>query len=546
MIGDLLERSYAELDALPATLFPPVVAHPVGTLRVRARAVNAWRTALLHGQLPAAQVWPSEALHRVLCGAVEHMGILRFSSGQPELVDLVLQDLLRQVARLAAEHEHRIAEHLAALRTKARQEWELPSEPVAATGGGTSTDVENSRTGESRAGGDDDGSGGWVGRQEGGEAPGEAKARAMDAQRLAAASVRLAEEETLQALSERLDATWAPRVAAWRRLADVLGDLRHALALGFDLENRVLRHVGWEALTSLQRILDQTPQLRALIHTLGRMNQPRGEERASVLDEVVSPVRRVVEERRIVRSRRVPTEARGIERSGDISRMLPTEAALLVHPTLRLLWHARRVESALATYRYEGQVEEVVRIQKESAPTERSSHRVPERGPVVICLDTSGSMQGAPEQIAKALVLAVARAAHEEGRLCKVVLFSGPAHVESREVDFGPKGLDALLGLLSMSFHGGTDVDWPLRVALDTLEEEGWDRADLLIVSDGAFEVPSGMVEQIHMARERHQARTHGLVIGVQGSEAMEQLCDPVHLFADWAAVGGFDGREGG
>ena len=168
---------------------------------------------------------------------------------------------------------------------------------------------------------------------------------------------------------------------------------------------------------------------------------------------------------------------------------------------------------------------------------------MPERGPVVVCLDTSGSMQGAPEHVAKALVLAVARAAHDEGRACRVILFSGPGDVESLEVDLGPTGLPSLLRLLAMSFSGGTDVDLPLRIALDTLETRGWDRADLLLVSDGAFDLPPGLVEQAAHAREQHQARVHGLLIGVQPSASMRTLCDPLHVFADWAAVGGVDGR---
>ena len=36
-----------------------------------------------------------------------------------------------------------------------------------------------------------------------------------------------------------------------------------------------------------------------------------------------------------------------------------------------------------------------------------------ERGPIILCLDTSGSMHGAPENIAKAVVIAALRVAHE-------------------------------------------------------------------------------------------------------------------------------------
>lgn len=543
LAGDALERAFAEVDALPEGLYASVVVHPVGGLRERIRGVLDWRTALLAGRIPESSPWPGPILHEALATAVTDLGVLPFTPGEPDLVDLILADLVALVAEIAATHGDAIAEALAAARAKTRRTWEEEASPPGSAGGGTSNEVDQSRTGEARGGEQDDGRGGYVGHQEGGEAPGSAEVDEAEARRLAAEAARLVQDDVVRTLSERLDGRWAERVAAWRRLSDVFGDLRTSLALGFDLANRVLRHVGWQEVQRLQDLLARTPQLRALVRSLGRMNAPRGAEKASVVEEVVDPVRRVVEELRLVRSPRAPTEARGIERSGQIARMLPAEAALLAHPTLRLLWHARRAESGLATYRYEGQVLEHVRVQVDADPVERSSHELPERGPVVICLDTSGSMQGAPEQIAKALVLAVARAAHDEGRPVKVVLFSGPGDVETLTVDLGPEGIGDLLYLLSASFHGGTDLDWPLRIALDTLDARGWDRADLLLVSDGAFELPSGLVERFAWAREHRNARVHGLLVGVQASEAMQALCDPLHVFADWAAVGGVDGR---
>lgn len=548
--GDALERAFHEIDALPEALFQPVVGHPIGGLRDRVIGVLAWRAALLRGAVPDARAgsdWMPAGLHGALVRAVEDLGVLPFCAAEPELVDLVLVDLLALVERVAPSVQDRIAEHLAALRARERREWEEPEVPPGRAGGGHSTEVDTARTGEARGGDPDDvrsDLGAWVGQQSSGEAPGSAPAEAAHAQRLADEAARLAVDEMVLELSDRLDTRWGERVATWRKLADALGDLRAALGLGWDLARRVLRDAGWREVPRLQALLDRAPQLRELVRTLGRMNAPRGAERASVVQQVVDPVRRVVEELRQVRSPRAPTEARGIERSAEITRMLPAEAALLGHPTLRLLWHARRAERSLSTYRFEGHVQERVRVQTASAPIERSSHLKPERGPVVICLDTSGSMQGAPEQIAKALTLAVARAAHEEGRACRVVLFSGPGDVEDLEVGLGPDGLPGLLRLLALSFSGGTDVDWPLRIALDTLERRGWDRADLLVVSDGAFELPTGMIERVQGARTAHRARVHGLLVGVQPSLAMQQLCDPLHVFGDWAAVGGVDGRD--
>jgi uncharacterized protein with von Willebrand factor type A (vWA) domain len=47
-------------------------------------------------------------------------------------------------------------------------------------------------------------------------------------------------------------------------------------------------------------------------------------------------------------------------------------------------------------------------------------------GPIILCLDTSGSMRGAREVVAKALALECMRGAHRQQRSCYLYAFSGP------------------------------------------------------------------------------------------------------------------------
>lgn len=46
-----------------------------------------------------------------------------------------------------------------------------------------------------------------------------------------------------------------------------------------------------------------------------------------------------------------------------------------------------------------------------------------ELGPIILCLDTSGSMRGARETVAKALTLECMRGAHRQRRKCFVYAF---------------------------------------------------------------------------------------------------------------------------
>ena len=75
---------------------------------------------------------------------------------------------------------------------------------------------------------------------------------------------------------------------------------------------------------------------------------------------------------------------------------------------------------------------------------------------MVICLDTSGSMRGLPENIAKATVLECMKAAYKEKRSCYVYLFGSKKEVSELELTLDVSGFNELLNFLTMSFGGGT------------------------------------------------------------------------------------------
>jgi len=151
-----------------------------------------------------------------------------------------------------------------------------------------------------------------------------------------------------------------------------------------------------------------------------------------------------------------------------------------------------------------------------------------------VCLDTSGSMHGAPEIVAKAVVLEALRVAHAEKRACFLYSFSGPSSVAELELKLTDEGLAGLLEFLACSFHGGTDVAEPLQRAIKRLHVSAWQQADVVLVSDGEFPVPEETSNIIKTAAKEQGLRTHGILVGSRYSGAMESLCNPVHRFADW------------
>eukprot|EP00878_Enallax_costatus_P038542 GHUV01043851.1.p1 GENE.GHUV01043851.1~~GHUV01043851.1.p1 ORF type:complete len:122 (-),score=8.67 GHUV01043851.1:42-407(-) len=91
----------------------------------------------------------------------------------------------------------------------------------------------------------------------------------------------------------------------------------------------------------------------------------------------------------------------------------------------KLLFYAKMAEKGLQTYERDGWGEFPTVIN----PERREIRPTADRGPILLCVDTSGSMRGARETVAKALTLECMRAAKEQERDCYVFAFAGPTDV---------------------------------------------------------------------------------------------------------------------
>jgi uncharacterized protein with von Willebrand factor type A (vWA) domain len=177
------------------------------------------------------------------------------------------------------------------------------------------------------------------------------------------------------------------------------------------------------------------------------------------------------------------------------------------------------------------------RIDPQAPPRHRGAPPEPEaleRGPIVLCLDTSGSMQGGPENVAKAVVIAALRAAHEAGRGCKLIAFGGPDELLERDLGAGAAGLDALLDVMGHGFDGGTDIQTPIERAIERVHEACWRSADLLIVTDGEFGCVRATLDRLDEARARFGLRVQGVLVGDRETIGMLEVCDAIHWVRDW------------
>lgn len=123
----------------------------------------------------------------------------------------------------------------------------------------------------------------------------------------------------------------------------------------------------------------------------------------------------------------------------------------------------------------------------------------PKKGPIIVGIDTSGSMHGKPEEVAKALLIELVKMARRDCRSCYLITFS----VRVKTVDLGRSAnLLRLKDFLDTHFTGGTNEQLLIVEALRLLETKEYEMADVLVISDFIFNSPnSNEVKRIEKAK---------------------------------------------
>lgn len=207
----------------------------------------------------------------------------------------------------------------------------------------------------------------------------------------------------------------------------------------------------------------------------------------------------------------------GLTLSGDVSNALPSELAYLNDPDLENLFALKFAEKKLLSYAYENRVLKTRELHK-TEEVKVSVSEKEKKGPIILCVDTSGSMSGTPEHIAKALALSMSLTAIDENRKCFLISFS--TDIEVKDLTETKKGnsLKELISFLRMSFYGGTDATPALEKSLEMLKQENWGNADVLMISDFCMGDFNATLTKKIDEQKAKKTKFYSLAIGTSGN----------------------------
>ena len=247
----------------------------------------------------------------------------------------------------------------------------------------------------------------------------------------------------------------------------------------------------------VEKMFYSYPQLVEIVNIIGREKPKREDEK----DETI---RRYIP---LLPSPPAPAvEIEEVTNGSDLQHLLPTETAILADHGTESLFYYKFAMGQLQLFANKPKLESVMKV-------EQSKQKEPrlEKGPIIVSLDTSGSMCGRPLELATCLLRQLLLMAKKQKRNCFLISFS----VRAKSIDLArPGAWKKLDNFLNDRFTGGTDGNEMLRAGIKKLKTNKYAMADMLIISDFIFDQPEEYVRKLMEEEHLKGTRFYGLQIG--------------------------------
>jgi uncharacterized protein with von Willebrand factor type A (vWA) domain len=243
----------------------------------------------------------------------------------------------------------------------------------------------------------------------------------------------------------------------------------------------------------------------------------RRSSRLQQIAELAGRMRRIALHKHRTRTKHSADEICDVELGNDVGRVLPSELVALKNRSLRLDFFRRFAERSLLQYKLVG--------------TEKVG-----RGPIVVCIDSSGSMEGSKDIWAKAVALGLLAIAQEENRDFAIVHFGSVNQIRTWQFD---RPVDPLVVAESLDwfFDGGTNFETPLTTALEIQTQARFEKGDVIFITDGLCEVRDEFMARFNATRRERGVCVYSVLIncGSAAGTAVSKFSDGVEVLTDMA-----------
>ncbi|MDE5999887.1 MAG: hypothetical protein K2H04_07450 [Bacteroidaceae bacterium] len=247
----------------------------------------------------------------------------------------------------------------------------------------------------------------------------------------------------------------------------------------------------------IERFFYSYPELKNLLRIIGR-EQPKREDKMDDTLKRYLPLQ--------PSPPKPAAEAEEVANGNDLQHLLPSETVILSERQTEGLFYYKYATGQLQLFANRPKNESQIKTEQ----TQKKKPRI-EKGPIIVAVDTSGSMSGRPMKIAYAVLLQLLRLARKQKRKVFLMSFS----VRAKFLDLSiPRNWIQLNSFLEDRFSGGTDGEEMLTLSIKMLQSKAFEMADVLIISDFYFPLPKDCTWKKMQKEHNKGTRFYGLKIG--------------------------------
>ncbi|MFN4298094.1 MAG: VWA domain-containing protein [Thermaurantimonas sp.] len=304
------------------------------------------------------------------------------------------------------------------------------------------------------------------------------------------------------------------------RVKSTLGQITDFLNPDWNLNSALIRDEDFNVLEQFNTYLKDHSSIQHLADMLGSL-------REAEMETVEEYYERQLTTYSLVRNPNYKSEITGITLGDSLPHVLPQDLSLLGESETEWKFLKKFADHQLLQWQYD----DSLRIKgTEEVLESRTLTRKKKKGPFIVCVDTSGSMEGIPEKIAKVLCFAIIRMAASHQRPAYLINFS--TGIKTIDLYNVSNELGALVEFLKMSFRGGTDISLALDEALRQLETHQYKNADVLVISDFImYRISEDIMQRVARQQLHYGTAFHSLIISNEANERVVERFDHVWLY---------------
>lgn len=212
-------------------------------------------------------------------------------------------------------------------------------------------------------------------------------------------------------------------------------------------------------------------------------------------------------------------ETYSLELGNNLSRALTSELAMLATPETIPLFLRKYQQKQIKQYR-------------------RREPIYKGMGDIICCLDESNSTKGEAAAWGKAVAMTLLEIAAESRRSFALIHFSESGSCQVDIFRPGEYTLEDKLTAAEAFLGGGTNFERPIREAIHLMESEGFEKADVVFITDGECELSDTCRQELQVSQAVYRFTVTGILLdkGRAGMGfSLEPFCQKIYRTSELA-----------